>query len=70
MLTPFHEAPEQALESDAHRPGHRRRTALALYAVLKEAGCAGGYARVTDFIRAWRAAACWEVLQLARRLRA
>lgn len=57
MASPFHEAPEQALQSDAHRPGHKRRTALALYAAIKEAGYAGGCSRVTDFIRARRAAA-------------
>ena len=56
-LRPFHEAPKQALKSDAHRPRHKRGTALALYAVIKEASYAGVYARVTDFIRAWRAAA-------------
>ena len=32
-----------------------RRTGGALFAQLKAAGYAGGYTRVTDFIRAWRA---------------
>ncbi len=55
-LTPFHAALEQALKADAHRPKSKRRTALALYAEIKAAGYAGGYSRLTDFIRAWRAA--------------
>jgi transposase len=56
-LTPFHAALKQALGADAHQPKHKRRTALALYAEIKAAGYAGGYTRVTDFIRAWRATA-------------
>jgi transposase len=55
-LTPFHEALEQALKGDARLPRQQRRTALALYAEIKASGYAGGYTRVTDFIRAWRAA--------------
>jgi transposase len=54
-LARFHETLEQALAADAHRPRHQRRTALALYREVKAAGYAGGYTRVTDFIRAWRA---------------
>jgi transposase len=53
-LTAFHEAIQQALKADAHRPKRDRRTAQALYAEIKAAGYAGGYTRVTDFIRAWR----------------
>ena len=53
-LTAFHEALQQALKSDAHRPKQERRTALALYGQIKAAGYAGGYTRVTDYIRAWR----------------
>ncbi len=54
-LTAFHEAlQQQALKVDAHRPKRDRRTAQALYAEIKAAGYAGGYTRVTDFIRAWR----------------
>src|SRR5208282_1415113 len=53
-LTAFHEALQQALKADAHRPKRERRTAQALYAEIKAAGYAGGYTRVTDFIRAWR----------------
>ena len=53
-LTAFHEALEQALKADAHRPKHERRTARALCAEIKAAGYDGGYTRVTDFIRAWR----------------
>jgi transposase len=53
-LTAFHEALQQALKADAHRPKRDRRTVRALYAEIKAAGYAGGYTRVTDFIRAWR----------------
>lgn len=47
----------QALETDARRPRKERRTALRLFAQLKERGYAGGYSQVTAFIRAWRAEA-------------
>ncbi len=53
-LTAFHEALRQALNADARRPKHERRTARALYAQIKAAGYDGGYTRVTDFVRAWR----------------
>ncbi len=54
-LSAFHEALKQALKADAHRPKRERRTAKALYGEIKRAGYAGGYSRVTDFIRTWRA---------------
>ncbi len=53
-LTPFVDAIKQALKIDAHRPRHERRTARALHAQIKAEGYAGGYSRVTDFVRAWR----------------
>jgi len=53
-LSAFHEALVQALKTDSHRPRHERRTARALHAQIKAEGYAGGYTRVTDFIRAWR----------------
>ena len=53
-LTAFHEALEQALKADAHRAKQNRRTAKALFAQIKADGYAGGYTRVTDFIRDWR----------------
>ena len=53
-LTPYHEALTQALKVDAHRVKRERRTARALHAEIKAMGYAGGYTRVTDFIRAWR----------------
>jgi transposase len=56
-LTAFHEALQQALNADGHRPKRDRRTAHALYAEIKAAGYVGGYSRVTDFVRAWRQAA-------------
>jgi len=53
-LTPFVEALTQALQADGHRPRHERRTARALHAELKTQGYAGGYTRLTDYIRQWR----------------
>jgi len=53
-LTAFHEVIVRALKVDAHRPRKQRRTARALFAEVKAAGYAGGYSRVTDFIRSWR----------------
>jgi len=37
-LTAFHEALQQALNSDGHRPKKERRTALALYGEIKATG--------------------------------
>jgi transposase len=54
-LTPFEDAIKQALKADARRPRHERRTARALHAEIKAEGYDGGYSRLTDFIRAWRA---------------
>ena len=64
-LAAYHEALELALKADAHRPKHERRTAKALYAQIKAAGYEGGYSRVTDFIRAWRAGAGQSVASTA-----
>jgi transposase len=46
---------EQALKADAHRSKQDQRTAKALFAQIKASGYQGGYSRVTDFIRQWRA---------------
>jgi hypothetical protein len=54
-LAPFVEAVQQALLADARRPKKERRTAKALHAQLTAAGYDGGYSRLTDYIRAWRA---------------
>ena len=48
---------EQSLKADALRAQKDRRTARALFAQIKASGYTGGYTRVTDFIRAWRARA-------------
>ena len=56
-LTPFHDELRRALKADAQRPRRDRRTAKALFAQIQQAGYTGGYSRVTDFIRAWRAGA-------------
>ena len=48
---------ERSLEADALRPKQNRRTARALFAQIKAIGYVGGYTRVTDFIRVWRASA-------------
>ena len=54
-LAPFEDLVKQALLADAHRPKRERRTAKALYMQLAAAGYQGGYTRLTDFIRRWRA---------------
>ena len=46
---------EQALKADAHRSKQDQRTAKALFAQIKGSGYQGGYSRITDFIREWRA---------------
>ncbi len=53
-LAPFVAALTQALEVDAHRAKHERRTARALHVQLAGQGYEGGYSRLTDFIRRWR----------------
>jgi transposase len=53
-LAPFHATLEHALKADAHRLKQNRRTAKQLFAQIKADGYAGGYSRVTDFIRDWR----------------
>jgi len=53
-IGPYATALRQALEADARRPRRERRTAGKLYAQLREQGFGGSYARVTEFIRAWR----------------
>jgi len=55
-LTPYEEQLKQALVADNHRPKRDRRTALMLFAELKQAGFEGGYSRVTEYIRHWRQA--------------
>ena len=54
-LTPFVEAIKLALQADAHRPKRERRTAKALHEQIRCQGYDGGYSRLTDFIRDWRA---------------
>jgi transposase len=56
-LAPYCEALQQALTADARRAKHERRSAKALYAQIQAQGYEGGYTRVTDFIRRWRASA-------------
>ena len=53
-IAPFAERLVQMLETDARRPVRDRRTALKLYAELKQLGFDGDYNRVTAFIRLWR----------------
>jgi transposase len=52
---PYEATLRQALEADARRPRRERPTALTLHAQLIKDGFPGSYARVTEFIRAWRA---------------
>jgi transposase len=53
-LAPFIATLTQALEVDARRAKHERRTARALHVQLASQGYDGGYTRLTDFIRQWR----------------
>jgi transposase-like protein len=55
-IGPYEAVLRQALEADARRPRRERRTARKLHAQLQQQGFSGSYARVTEFIRAWRAA--------------
>ena len=48
---------DQAIKTDAHRPRKERRTARRLYEQLQEQGFTGHYCRVTEYLRARRAAA-------------
>jgi len=56
-LSAFMAELELALKADALRSKQNRRTARALFAQIKASGYAGGYTRVTDFIRRWRTSA-------------
>ena len=53
-LAPFIATLTQALEVDARRSKHERRTACALHVQPTSQGCDGGHAPLTDFIRQWR----------------
>ena len=55
-IGPYEAVLREALATDARRPRRERRTALKLYAQLQAQGFSGSYARVTECIRAWRAA--------------
>ncbi|MEZ5289806.1 MAG: hypothetical protein R2745_01855 [Vicinamibacterales bacterium] len=54
-IGPYEAQLRDALAADARRPRRERRTARRLLAQLREQGFPGSYARVTEFIRAWRA---------------
>lgn len=54
-LQAFGDELEQSLKADALRPKKDRRTARALFMQVQASGYTGGYTRVSDFIRAWRA---------------
>jgi transposase len=51
---PYEATLREALATDARRPRRERRTARKLYTQLQAQGFSGSYARVTEFIRAWR----------------
>ncbi|MCC6191180.1 MAG: IS21 family transposase [Anaerolineales bacterium] len=53
-IGPYEAALREALAVDARRPRRERRTARKLYAQLRAEGFPGSYARITEFIRAWR----------------
>jgi transposase len=54
-LSAFEASLELSLKADAQRPAQGRRSGKALFVQIQAQGYAGGYSRVTDFIRAWRA---------------
>jgi NAD(P)-dependent dehydrogenase (short-subunit alcohol dehydrogenase family) len=54
-LSAFEASLELSLKADAQRPAQGRRSGRALFVQIQAQGYAGGYSRVTDFIRAWRA---------------
>jgi len=54
-IGPYEAALREALATDARRPRRERRTALKLFGQLQQQGFGGSYARVTEFVRAWRA---------------
>ncbi|MFZ2738240.1 MAG: IS21 family transposase [Burkholderiaceae bacterium] len=56
-LGAFTQELEQALKVDALRLKKERRSSRALFAQIKASGYAGGYSRLTDYIRAWRSSA-------------
>ena len=53
-LSGFADELERSLTADAQRAKQNRCTARASLTQIRASGCAGGYTRVTDFIRAWR----------------
>lgn len=53
-LTPHEPRLLLSLEADSRRPKRDRRTALMLFAGIKQAGYTGGYSILTDFVRDWR----------------
>jgi len=57
VVTAFAARLIRALEADARRPKHERRTALKLWQEVRAEGFAGSYSRVTEFVRHWRAQA-------------
>jgi transcriptional regulator with XRE-family HTH domain len=54
-ISPYEATLRDALAADARRPRRERRTALKLLTQLRAQGFPGSYARVTEFVRAWRA---------------
>jgi len=54
-IGPYEATLRDALAADARRPRRERRTARKLYAQIRGDGFSGSYARVTEFVRAWRA---------------
>jgi transposase len=55
-LAPYVEQVQSALIADSGRIKRERRTARKLFEQICAAGYDGGYSRLTDFIRTWRAA--------------
>jgi transposase len=55
MVDAWEDHLSSALKADAHRPVRERRTAKMLYEQIRSLGYGGSYARLTTWLRRWRA---------------
>lgn len=55
-LNPYKEQLLAWLRADSQRPRRDRRTAKVMFALIQARGYPGGYGRVVEFVRHWRAA--------------
>ena len=55
IIDAYRDQLEVWLRTDSHRPKRDRRTAKVLFHQLQAQGFPGGYGRVAEFVRRWRA---------------